>query len=172
MTGRELNVIRARVEAELEELSVIKQRITKYLALLEKVGGEAEQASLLDMSDVCLLLGAALDDFYLSVERIFKMLATEADELLPKGESWPRDLLLQISREIPGVRPPVITQGLAAELDELRRFRRLFRNIYGHHLQEERVEELARKAVSLFERIKEELSIFFERMLALAEELD
>ncbi|RDV81207.1 antitoxin [Ammonifex thiophilus] len=172
MTGREINVIRTRVEAELEELTVIKQRISKYLTLLERVRGRSEQASLLDVSDACLLLGAALDDFYLCVERIFKMLATEVDELLPKGESWHRDLLLQISREIPGIRPPVISQELAVELDELRRFRHLFRNIYGHSLQEERVKELALKAVSLFERIKEELSTFFERMLALSERVD
>lgn len=44
--------------------------------------------------------------------------------------------------EIKGIRPPVISKELAAELDEYLSFRHLFRNIYGFELESKRLENL------------------------------
>ncbi len=49
-----------------------------------------------------------LHGFYAGVERIFEEIAREIDGSLPAGPEWHRDLLLQMSAEVAGTRPPVI----------------------------------------------------------------
>jgi len=49
--------------------------------------------------------------------------------------------------EIRGIRPVLISSELAEELDELRRFRHRFRNIYKSRLRADRVGEVLEIAV-------------------------
>jgi hypothetical protein len=51
--------------------------------------------------------------FYSGLERIFEIIAREVDGALPTGQVWHRDLLFQMSRDMPDVRPGEI------ELDNL-----------------------------------------------------
>src|SRR3989337_2832061 len=53
-----------------------------------------------------------LADFYMGIERIFQIISTEIDGGLPQGEEWHKRLLLNMTIEIEGVRPPVISTNL------------------------------------------------------------
>ncbi len=80
-----------------------------------------------------------IQDYYSGVERIFKRIAAEIDERLPKGENWHKSLLDQMKIEVPGVRPRVISKTTYSKLDDLRSFRHRVGNIYGFNLIPERV---------------------------------
>ena len=88
-----------------------------------------------------------LADFYMGIERIFQIIATEIDGGIPQGEEWHKRLLLNMTIEIEGVRPPVISAGLYNNLRLFLGFRHVVRQAYGFQLDESKLEEL----VSSFE---------------------
>ena len=97
--------------------------------------------------------GSILHDFYNGVERVFLRIARELNGGVPRGDQWHRDLVDDMTLEIPEVRPAVIDQDLARALGDFLRFRHLFRNVYGGVLDAERM-------ASLEERLPETLAAF------------
>lgn len=99
--------------------------------------------------------GSILHDFYNACERIFEFIAREINGGIPSAEHWHKKLLHQMTIEVKGLRPAVVSKKLAAGLDEYLAFRHLFRNIYGFELESERLDRLAEnfnKIVSQFSR--------------------
>ena len=88
-----------------------------------------------------------LADFYMGIERVFQIIATEIDGGIPQGEEWHKRLLINMMIEIEGVRPPVISSGLYNSLRLFLGFRHVVRQAYGFQLDESKLEEL----VSSFE---------------------
>ena len=88
-----------------------------------------------------------LADFYMGIERIFQIIATEIDGGIPQGEEWHKRLLLNMTIDIEGVRPPVISPALYNNLRLFLGFRHVVRQAYGFQLDESKLEEL----VSSFE---------------------
>ncbi len=98
-----------------------------------------------------------LHGFYSGLERIFAMIATAVDMNLPEGNQWHYQLLQQMTQEIPGVRPAVISEETCALLDEYRGFRHVVRNVYALELDPNRIEPLVEKIPVLFAQVKAEL---------------
>lgn len=84
-----------------------------------------------------------LHGFYTGVERIFKDIARSLDDSVPAGPDWHKRLLLQMSAEIPDVRPPVIRPETRHCLDDYRGFRHIVRNVYTFPFRFSRIAELA-----------------------------
>ena len=101
--------------------------------------------------------GSILHDFYNGVERVFVRIARELNGGVPRGDQWDRDLVDDMTLDIPEVRPAVIDQGLARTLGEYLRFRHVFRNVYGGVLEAERM-------ASLEKRLPETLAAFRDRV--------
>ncbi|MEW6102926.1 MAG: hypothetical protein AB1630_03765 [bacterium] len=114
--------------------------------------------------------GSILHDFYNCCERIFKYVAIEINGGYEDSERWHKALLFKMTIAIKGLRPAVISEGLAALLDEYLSFRHLFRNIYGFELKGERmgylVERFDKVVDMLIKEIKDFL-VFLEAELGL-----
>lgn len=80
-------------------------------------------------------IGAILHDFYTGIEHLFERIAPELNGGLPAGPSWHRDLLENMTLDLPGVRPPLLSRETVHALEEFLRFRHLFRNLYGFELE-------------------------------------
>jgi hypothetical protein len=78
-------------------------------------------------------------------------------------ERWHKALLFKMTVPIKGVRPALLSEELAADLDEYLSFRHLFRNSYGFELKGEGISYLARKfdpvAKKFFNETKKFLSL-------------
>ncbi len=61
---------------------------------------------------------------------------------------------------VEGLRPQVISEELAADLDEYLAFRHLFRNIYGFELKGGRIDYLVEKFEVVSERFDKEIRKF------------
>ncbi len=139
-------------------------RIQQALADLERVVSRAE--ALLEKAkrtgDDGYLDGVALNlhGFYTGVERIFEDIAREMEEGIPAGPDWHQSLLLQMSAEIPGTRPSVITQATRSCLDEYRSFRHLVRNLYAFSLRADRLQGLAEGLRACYEAVVHDLKAF------------
>jgi len=87
--------------------------------------------------------GSILHDFYNCCERVFKKIAVELNSGYEESEKWHKALLYKMTIPVEGIRPRVLSDDLAADLDEFLAFRHLFRNIYGFELKGGRIEFLA-----------------------------
>jgi hypothetical protein len=104
--------------------------------------------------------GSILHDFYNCCERVFKKIAIEINSGYEESEKWHKNLLYQMTTPIEGIRPRVISDELAADLDEFLAFRHLFRNIYGFELKGSRIDYLVGKFEKVAERFRKEAQDF------------
>jgi hypothetical protein len=105
-------------------------------------------------------IGAIIHDFYTGIEHIFERLAPELNGGLPAGSAWHRDLLTNMTLDLPGIRPPVIRVETAHALDEFLRFRHLFRNLYGFELEWPRLHELLERLPQAWAGVDADLGRF------------
>ncbi len=150
MTDEIIKELVARIQLELEE-------IPRVLARMDD-GWERARHS----DDDLYLDGVALNlhGFYMGIERILTRIAETIDGKLPQGEGWHLLLLEQMTKEIPGVRPAVISTQAGVKLDEYRRFRHVVRNVYTHNFDPVKLGKLVNSAPELFTQTKAELLAF------------
>ncbi len=146
-------------------------RLQEALSDLERVVKRAEELlhKAQQHNDDGYLDGVALNlhGFYSGVERIFEDIARTVDESSPTGPDWHRDLLLQMSAAIDGVRPAVISKETRFCLDEYRGFRHVVRNVYAFNLRPLRLQELTEGLSLCYQRLRAELDDFISFLLAL-----
>jgi hypothetical protein len=146
--------------------AVLAGRTRQDVAALERVVERVERAvraRRLETAEPDLLLDSAalnLHDFYSGLERIFTHVASTVDQSVPTGPDWHRELLRQMTIEIPGLRPPVLALGVADQVDEYLRFRHVVRHVYAFALEPERVERLASRLPATFRDVREGLMAF------------
>ena len=108
--------------------------------------------------------GSILHDFYTGIEKIFESIAKEVDSRLPLGEEWHSELLHQMTLDIPGLRPPVITAGTEKRLREYLGFRHLFRKRYGFELDWQKLKKLLLGMAQVRSNLEREIENFFEAL--------
>ena len=111
-----------------------------------------------------------LHDFYAGLERVFARIAQELNGGIPNTEQWHRDLLKDMSLDLEGIRPPVISKALFGDLLPFLKFRHLFRNLYGLELDSDKMSALDRSLPAISARSFTEIRSFLEWMKATAEE--
>jgi len=80
------------------------------------------------------------------------MISTRAVKInggLEETEQWHKALPYRMTVPVEGVRPTVLSEELAAELDEHLAFHRVFRNIYGFELKGDRIIRLEKELEGL-----------------------
>lgn len=105
-------------------------------------------------------IGAILHDFYTGVERMFETIAPELNGGVPAGSSWHRELLRNMTLDLPGFRPAVIERETERLLDELLRFRHLFRNVYGFELEWPRLRALLERLPAAWKALHADVDRF------------
>jgi len=150
MSRKEFSGLTKRVRQELDEIQIVLSRVHDGWNNARRSNDD------LYLDSVAL----NLHGFYSGFERIFTHIAETVDDDLPRGENWHELLLLQMMREVPKIRPAVISTETGRLLDELRRFRHVVRNVYTHKFNPENIEKLIGYASDGFERLRAELSAF------------
>ncbi|WP_414041588.1 hypothetical protein ACJU26_05885 [Acidithiobacillus sp. M4-SHS-6] len=113
---------------------------------------------------------STIEKVYSGMERCLKMLAQDIDGYVPSGDSWHRDLLVQVAHPVPGIRDiPIISEDTLQALTVLKDFRHRERNLYGSDLVVDRVIDLAGKAQNGLEKLNRDLEIFGRRIGAIVE---
>ncbi|MDN5362434.1 MAG: hypothetical protein PWP70_1481, partial [Moorella sp. (in: firmicutes)] len=79
-------------------------------------------------------------------------------------EQWHKELLDQMTLEVPGLRPGLLDGKTARNLDELRAFRHVFRNIYGFSLDPDKIHQLLEGLPGLAGDFKKDLHLFILKM--------
>jgi len=156
--------------------AVLASRIRQDLAEIERVVRRAERAIAAarqrDANRDLLLDAAALSlhDCYSGIERLLEQIASIVDQTVPSTSDWHRQLLRQMTVEVSGLRPRVLSAATATALDEYRRFRHVVRNVYAFELDPVRVEQLTIGLRPAFTQARDELEAFAAVLRDLANE--
>ena len=140
----------AEIEKEIYQIDRLKEELDQIKARQEIYFKRAK--------------GSILHDFYNACERIFRHILQEVNGILPEDYAWHKNLLYKMTLDIKGIRPRVISEELAAELDEYLGFRHLFRNIYGFELQGNKIDNLIKNFARVHRKFKKEVRIFLKKI--------
>lgn len=138
------------IDKELENIEKLRRELKE---VLEKKPLFAER-----------IKGSIFHDFYNCCERVFKRITANINGGFEEQEKWHKELLYRMTISVKEIRPPVISEELAAELDDYLSFRHVFRGIYGFELKGERLERLTEKFEKVSERFEEEIKKFITKM--------
>lgn len=157
----------------IEGYLALATRIRKELADVEQVISRAEgaiRAAQRRPQDQDFYIDSAalnLHDFYAGLERVFQQIAATVDNDVPSGQEWHRDLLQQMSVEIPDLRPAVLSAETVHDLDEFLRFRHVVRNVYAFSFDPRQLERLVGQVRPAFTRTQDQLlgfAVFLEQV--------
>lgn len=147
-----------------KEWAKLARRITTELADLEHVVARCEKAlarSKTTSDDLYYdSIALNLEGFYSGLERLLQLLALRIDGKLPQGAEWHKELLEQMSRELPGLRPAVFSESTRTSLEEYRALRHVVRVIYTFSLQHQRLEELTLSLRPTYLAVRRDLGAF------------
>ena len=146
--------------------------IEETLKVVDNLVREGKEAMSIRHPSPLEIRGVAdlLHDFYTAAEDIFERIADEINGGIPRGEHSHRDLLKQMSLDVPGLRPPILSISLRNQLGEVLRFRHLFRHAYSYQLEWERVKSLLEKMPEIYMELSDALRKFIDFLRQLGEE--
>lgn len=157
-------VVEARLRDELKNLDAVLSRLTD-LRLYPEIATGAVGGFALSDENAARIVGSYLQDVYNCFENMAKVVARFIDGAgLPQGSDWHAELLRRMSTPVRGIRPRLISEGTWRVLDEYRRFRRIFRNIYGFVLDAGRTAELLRQLPEAVVSLKQDVAGFTDEM--------
>ncbi len=145
-----MQILVGHIRENLAELDRVVQRITEAWRRSTATGDDYYLDS----------VALNLHSFYSGLERIFALVAETVDNDVPQGENWHQKLLHQMSLEVAGVRPAVISISVYDRLNDYRGFRHVVRNIYTYRFDSAKIEKLVAAVPGLFEEVKAEIQAF------------
>ena len=154
-----LKVLKSEILDASEKLDELNQ---KLLALdPDKIESSTSEEEL-------ILIGYFLSGIYSTFEDIFVKVAREFENKVEDPTQWPRELLNRMALEIEEVRPALISKQSKDCLDELRRFRHVFRFSYAFELDWERMLIVAKRWTKNSKPIRQDMERFIDNLDELA----
>ena len=99
--------------------------------------------------DTLIVIAYHLHNLYNAFENIFQNIAAVFENSVDDVERWHAQLLERMRLDVMPLRPAIIDDTAYDALDELRRFRHLFRHAYMIDLDPQRLQLVMRKALAL-----------------------
>jgi hypothetical protein len=163
---REYHVRRERqLRQERETLLVLERNIQSHLETIDRLFAALGCPELGDCEpqEVLIVAGYRLHGLYTVLENLFRTITAAFEN----PTSWHRDLLQRMRLDLSPIRPAVIDSEAFDKLDEMRRFRHVFRTLYGLELDPPRLRLVLRKALELKALYRAQIGRFLEFLRAL-----
>ena len=149
-----IRTLRADIRADLKAIADIYTALNRYGTVT------ADEERL-------IVIAYHLHNLYCAFESIFQRIAEMFGNQISDRAGWHADLLRRMTLDIEGLRPRLLGDEAYDALDELRRFRHLFRSAYRLRLDAERLALVHRKAQILEQVYRADM----ERFLAFLDTL-
>lgn len=132
VANERVRMLIAEIDDDLRAIKEIEERIDELYHSLE--GG-----NVIDKDKAAL--GYYLHNLYNACESILKRIAGFFENSV-EGTRWHTDLLKRMTLKIEEIRPSVISKDSYSLLNELRKFRHLFRHAYDYDLRWKKLDDL------------------------------
>ena len=117
------------------------------------------QLTFADSSESIDSMSYQLHNLYSAFEQMFEEVARSFENRVDEGR-YHTDLLRRMQLRIEGVRPALLSEETAGALDELRRFRHLFRHAYTAELDSTKVADLVGKVAAIQKDVERDVDRF------------
>jgi len=154
-----LKVLKSEILDAQQRLDDLDQKLSALKP--NRINGETTE-------DELILIGYFLSGIYSTFEDIFVKIAKDFENKIEDRGSWHFEILNRMALEIEEVRPAVISKKSRASLDELRRFRHVFRFSYAFELNWEKVLITIRCWFQNSESIQADITNFVNKLDRLA----
>jgi hypothetical protein len=146
-----------------EKFLVLERNIQKDLETIERLYEDlgSPELSESEPQESMIVIAFRLHSLYSAFENIFRNVAAAFENQMEPG-GWHRQLLQRMRLDLTPLRPAVIDDQAYDRLDELLRFRHVFRTMYGVELDSLRLQVVLRKALELRPLYQPQLERFLE----------
>jgi hypothetical protein len=153
-----------------EKFLVLERNIQSDLVAIERLYEALGTPDLAESDDQEPLIVAAyrLHSLYTAFENIFRNIAASFENQLEKS-GWHRQLLQRMRLDLTPMRPAVIDGEAYEKLDEMLRFRHVFRTLYGLELDPLRLRVVLTKALQLKPLYRGQIERFLEFVRGIGE---
>lgn len=153
-----------------DKLLILVNSIRHDLAAIAALYDELERHPLTEdiQQETLIVVAYYLHNMYSAFENIFQDIAALFENSVDEVGRWHAQLLERMRLDVMPLRPAVIDETAYDALDELRRFRHLFRHAYGVKLDAPRLQLVMHKALVL----KGVYVSQFERFIGFLEKLN
>jgi hypothetical protein len=144
---------------------ILDRKIRKDLEVMESLWRNLESVAGTELPDEpkeLVFVGYQLHNLYNAAENVFRNVAFSFGNQLDDHSGWHAELLDRMRLDLLPLRPALIDDASFEQLDELRRFRHLFRAAYGVELDAERLSLVLRRAMALRQRFPRQIETFLE----------
>lgn len=146
------SILEAALGARCRDIDRIVNRITERRGTFDR-GNAADVDS----------MGYQLHNLYGAFEQLFEEVARFFENRIDDGR-YHADLIRRMQLDVRGIRPALLSRETAQELDELRRFRHLFRHAYATDLDAVKVAELAGRVPDMRSAFARDFALFLSAM--------
>lgn len=152
-----------------EKKTLLQEQIAKSLLILDEIKvfySHLKNQQLPEIGNTQIsatLFSEVFVSFYTCCETVFVRISKFFENNIDK-EHWHRDILDRMTLEIHGIRPRVISDETKLILDEILRFRHFKRYYFEFKYDWTRIEYLDKQFVKGFDNVKNDLSLFSERI--------
>ena len=153
-----------------EKILILVTNVRRDMEAITTIYKELERHPLQENTDddTLIVIAYRLHNLYNAFENIFRNVAAVFENSADDVERWHAQLLERMRLDVMPLRPAVIDDRAYDALDELRRFRHLFRHAYGVKLDPLRLQLVMRKALTLREIFADRLDRFIGFLEGLA----
>jgi hypothetical protein len=134
-----------------EKMLLLEQSLRRDLETIDQLFATLSVIELDDSTDeaTCIVVGYRLHNLYNAFENVFRNVARTFENSLDERAGWHIELLRRMRLDLLPIRPALIDDAAFDRLDELRRFRHLFRALYSEKLDPTRLSLALAKAREL-----------------------
>ncbi len=153
-----------------EQVRLLQSEIRADLQAIARAYRELDRFSdRLAEPEIAIVVAYYLHVIYGLFENLLRRVATLFGNHVADRERWHAQLLRRMTLDVPGVRPPVISGELYESLDELRRFRHLFRNAYVLNFDPDRLTIVLQRASRIEPLYRRDIERFLQFLDSLVE---
>ncbi len=149
-----LNRLKAELELDLSRLTGLERK--------NETAAKRIDAGAVDELDFAAL-GYTIHNLFCLIENYALRIAKAFENDIDPG-AWHRDLVERMELEIDGVRPAVWDRSLGGQIDELRRFRHAFRNMYANDLDSDKVSLIQQRIPDAMTRFRAAHEVFLDKL--------
>lgn len=147
-----------------EKVIILYNSLRKDMQAVEEIYrelGNALLADTVDQKDV-IVTAYRLHNLFSAFENMFINIASVFENSIDEAGRWHSQLLEHMTLDAMPLRPKVIDEEAFDALDELRRFRHLFRHAYSKRLHSDRLNLVLQRAFVLENLYKPQLETFMK----------
>ena len=143
-----------------KRIQTLKAQLRELISAIEEAYSALSEAEPATNDQSSIVVSYFLHVIYGHFENLFVGIARAFENQIEDQSQWHAELLERMTLDIEGIRPAVISKESLLYLDEMRRFRHLFRNAYLLRFDPERLALVLRDARRLQACYGDELNAF------------